>query len=223
MLPKQGTPAGNYFDGTLDDVRIWNVARTEQQIRENMHKTLSQIETGLISYWQMNESSGNIANDNYWTNDGTLINMTDDDWFESTVPTGGGVSNTQTEVNGLVAFTGPGLRMDYTSQNGASVTATRLDLSPNLNPVGPDTVFDNQYWIVNRFGNGTFDTDLTFIINEDLTTTDQNNPAIISLYTRGSNADTGWILLTSASSVSAANNTATFTGITGFSQFIIAR
>ncbi len=76
---------------------------------------------------------------------------------------------------------------------------------------------------MNRFGTGTFAADLTFTISEDLTAEDESNPDQIALFTRSSNADTSWVYLTNASSINAANDEVTFDGITGFSQFIVAR
>jgi len=181
------------------------------------------LETGLVSYWQFNEGSGDVANDHIGGNHGDLINMYENDWITSTIPIGGGVSNTQTEADSIVDFFGTGLSMFYNYQAGAQVTVTRIDTVPNINPTGPDTVFDTQYWVVNRFGSGTFHAHLAFTIAEDLTTADQNDPSNISLYTRASNADTNWVFLTSAIAIDAVNNVAVFSNITSFSQFIIAR
>ncbi|MCD4745396.1 MAG: choice-of-anchor D domain-containing protein [Bacteroidales bacterium] len=213
----------NFFEGIIDEVQIWEDDLSATQIRENMYITLSGTEPGLVSYFQLNEGSGNATYDLISENNGTLINMEPEDWINSTLPTGGGESNTQTEAAGIVDFAGTDLSMYYNSQNGASVTVTRIDTIPNINPTNADTVFDAQYWVVNRFGNGTFDVDLTFTISEDLTAEDETYPSQINLYTRGSNADTNWVYLTDASSVNAANDQATFEGITEYSQFIIIR
>jgi len=57
--------ARRYFDGDIDEVRIWNDARTEQEIRENMHRELPNPagETDLIAYYRFNEGTGTIAYD----------------------------------------------------------------------------------------------------------------------------------------------------------------
>jgi len=81
-----GTSGGDLYTGLIDEVRVWNTVRTVQQIRENMCRTLSGNETGLISYWQFNEESGTTARDHISGNDGTLTNMTDEDWVSSTAP-----------------------------------------------------------------------------------------------------------------------------------------
>ncbi|MCD4818343.1 MAG: hypothetical protein K8S23_06595 [Candidatus Cloacimonetes bacterium] len=86
-----------YFEGRMDEVRIWNVARTETQINDKMNTFLSGTETGLVSYYQLNEGSGITANDPISSNNGTLTNMTEDDWIPSSAPIGvGGTISTDT-------------------------------------------------------------------------------------------------------------------------------
>ncbi|UCE18934.1 MAG: T9SS type A sorting domain-containing protein [Gemmatimonadota bacterium] len=46
------------FDGRIDEVRIWNVTRTAEKIRENMDVSLCDNEPDLVGYWQMNEGNG---------------------------------------------------------------------------------------------------------------------------------------------------------------------
>jgi len=211
----------SFFNGKLDEVRIWDTALTEQEIRENMHLTSYESEPGLVSYWQFNEESGTIAFDYNKTNNGTMVNMDDTPRILSTVATGSGFSNTQTETNGTVNFPGTKLSMDFNSQQGASITVTRIDTAANLNPADVELVFSSQYWVVNRFSNSTINTDITFTVNENLTDYDAANPGNIKLYSRESNSDESWTLLKSASLIDASANTATFEGITGFGQFII--
>jgi len=46
-----------YFAGVIDDVRIWNVARTGDQIHGSKDGELTGTETGLIGYWKLNAVS----------------------------------------------------------------------------------------------------------------------------------------------------------------------
>ena len=50
------------FAGQVDEVRIWNVARTEKQIVGSMLKTLRDDEPGLVGYWQF-EGEGKTVRD----------------------------------------------------------------------------------------------------------------------------------------------------------------
>lgn len=211
------------FSGKMDEVRVWNTARSQQQIRENMHLTLTGTETGLINYWQFNEGSGTTVIDAVGGCTGTLFNMTPESWITSTIPAGSGVSNTQTEIMGNVSFTGTGFSADYSSQNGASVTVSKLNVAPNSNPNIYDDFFDNQYWVVSRFGTGSFMADFTFTVSEGFTSDDEAHPYNIWLYRRGSNSDGGWYFVSGADSVSSLNGTAVFDDVSDTGQFIVCR
>ena len=75
---------GRQWEGFIDEVRIWNDARTASEISNNMYKPLDGDETGLVGYWRMDASSGTTLKE-YTSNanDATLNNMTDADWVES--------------------------------------------------------------------------------------------------------------------------------------------
>ena len=49
--------SGRYFNGTIDEVRVWSVNRTAAQIKSNMF-TASADETGLTAYYKMDDGSG---------------------------------------------------------------------------------------------------------------------------------------------------------------------
>jgi len=61
-----------HFDGTMAEVRVWSVARTDTEIRENMHKRLTGTETGLVAYYRLDEGTGTTATDSAGSNDGTI-------------------------------------------------------------------------------------------------------------------------------------------------------
>ena len=44
---------GNYWAGRIDDVRLWNVARTQTEIADNKDLALAGNENGLVGYWKM--------------------------------------------------------------------------------------------------------------------------------------------------------------------------
>ncbi len=47
--------ADNYFNGRIDEVRLWNVARTQEEIVTNMHTPLSGTESGLMVYQKFDQ------------------------------------------------------------------------------------------------------------------------------------------------------------------------
>jgi len=44
---------GENFQGKIDEVRMWSVARTQDEIQDKMNKTLVGNETGLVAYYPM--------------------------------------------------------------------------------------------------------------------------------------------------------------------------
>lgn len=67
-----------YFNGYIDDVRIWNTVRTQAEIRKYIFdQNLSLSYSGLVAYYRMNNGAGTTAT-NTCTNtvgiNGTLIN-----------------------------------------------------------------------------------------------------------------------------------------------------
>jgi len=74
---------GRFFDGAIDEVRVWNKARTQQEIADNTTVDLTGAEDGLVIYLPMNDGAGNIA-----TNlvdpacSATGIGVDDSNWIE---------------------------------------------------------------------------------------------------------------------------------------------
>ena len=77
-----------HMDGALDEVRIWNVARTQAEILANKDNALTGDEANLAAYWSFDEGQGVGSYD--WSDNGmnaTLINMNPaTDWIDSGLP-----------------------------------------------------------------------------------------------------------------------------------------
>jgi len=54
---------GEGLIGAIDDVRIWNVARSPQQIAQNATVSLTGYETGLVQYFRIDEGNGTAVHD----------------------------------------------------------------------------------------------------------------------------------------------------------------
>ena len=53
---------GKYaFDGYIDECRLWDVDRTEEQIRENMNRPMALNTPNLLGQWTFNEGAGEIV------------------------------------------------------------------------------------------------------------------------------------------------------------------
>ena len=73
------------FDGGIDEVRIWNVARTAEQIAENMWHPLSGAEPGLMAYWRFDEGTGADTLD-ATANAFNAVLVNGPSWTNSTLP-----------------------------------------------------------------------------------------------------------------------------------------
>ena len=68
------------FKGKIMEVRFWNLARTQTQLQSTMNTLLAGNETGLISYWRLNDGTGQVVNDfSTINNDGQLGSTTGTD------------------------------------------------------------------------------------------------------------------------------------------------
>ncbi|MHC4266511.1 MAG: LamG-like jellyroll fold domain-containing protein, partial [Planctomycetota bacterium] len=91
-----GTVFDRWFtlDGILDDVRVYNRALSEEEIRSTMHIRLNGNEPGLVGYWDFDEGEGQAAYDmTANANDGQLgstagVDESDPEWVESDAPIG---------------------------------------------------------------------------------------------------------------------------------------
>jgi len=52
-----------YFQGKIAEVRVWNIARSQEDIQKDMHRRLEGSEAGLVAYWPANEGSGDTVYD----------------------------------------------------------------------------------------------------------------------------------------------------------------
>ncbi len=61
--------AGGFLDGAVDELRVWNRARTKTEIAGDMYRTVTSGD-GLIGRWSFDGADG--ANDSAGANDGTI-------------------------------------------------------------------------------------------------------------------------------------------------------
>ena len=76
--------AGRYFDGQIDDVRVWNTAISTTAMNANFETELQGNESNLIAYYKLNNSYSDQ------TSNGYNLTGVNSPTFPTTVPFGGG-------------------------------------------------------------------------------------------------------------------------------------
>ena len=72
-IGRESWSADGSFHGAIDEVRIWNVARTAEEIRRNRDHPLTGTEANLTAYWNFDETAGTNALDRTTNHyDGTI-------------------------------------------------------------------------------------------------------------------------------------------------------
>ena len=97
----------NLLQSRLDEVRIWNSARSQSEIQSTMTKEIPGSTPGLVAYWDFNNGSGTTVTNRTSTTgiDGTFINYPGDGHWVSGVPraaSGSTVDGLGTHLNNFV-------------------------------------------------------------------------------------------------------------------------
>lgn len=53
----------SFYKGEIDELRVWSVVRTDEEISATMNRPLTGHETGLVGYWKFDEGEGQTANE----------------------------------------------------------------------------------------------------------------------------------------------------------------
>lgn len=131
----------NYFNGSIDDIRFWNVVRTQVQIASNMNQELNGDESGLVAYFKCNQGLPNANNTDISTlfdetlNYNTLLSNFSLSSNSSNFVFG--KLNTSVVVEGLLLYVDPAVKRAY---NGSGTTVRDISLNANngtLSAAGP--------------------------------------------------------------------------------------
>lgn len=146
------TNNGEYFKGAIDDVRIWNVARTQAQIQASMNTELFGNETGLKAYYTFNQGVAGGSNAAITTIsdktsnalNGTLMNFaktgTTSNFVQGKVP-----SNSVLLIpkGNYTAITTSGTFPFNTTLGSGNVSFTGFNTYQGSTTWGPQALFDN--------------------------------------------------------------------------------
>ena len=225
---------GNYLDGQMDEIRVWNTARTATQIRENLHLTLDPCSAGLVAYYQLNDGVGSTTVSSSNGNaSGTLdVNMNPTTaWNASTVNVGNDlplVSNSQTRTNvaagsSIQNFNTANLSLQFFQHSATEdFTVTYQAFTPeNINGAIGVNIIQNPMWTVNKSESPFISSmlaDYTFTLPTPFASTD---PSKYKLYWRPMYSDEAWTNIATASNMT--TNTVTFGKISETGQFMIVQ
>jgi|GEM_PF-7005494 len=223
----RGSSLGYPLHGSVDEVRCWNVARSADDIRRNMHLLVNDETTGLLTQWHCGESDGSALIDYVSEKHMFLHNTAGSCRVAGTLPIGTGVSACYTTPagGGALDCADTGLSFNYTSADAIPFVVTRLDGAPLNPPTGQNEVFDTYSWVFKYFG-ATPTGSMTVSVPEDLTVEDGYDPDCIILFSRAGNGNADFVNTAHAVSVDAAANSATCTSYIGSAtdrQFMLAR
>ena len=192
--------ASSAFLGTIDELRIWNTARTSTDIRANMHTRLNNSPSiSLMAYYRFDEGATNtFATDASGNCNAALFGNIPPTWVATQYPLGTPVVGTQTPVvDGTYALGSTGLSVIYSNISGTDTvyahkfSGAPIGSSPLTAPGGVTAVHPN-YWMLYRYGNATTSsTNLLFNLgtgnlSSGVSTTDMR------LFTRAVNNTGAW-------------------------------
>ncbi|MBJ7427349.1 MAG: cadherin-like beta sandwich domain-containing protein, partial [Bacteroidia bacterium] len=120
----------NHFNGQMDELRIWNIVRTQSELAANYMNSIATNSSGLVAYYKFDEGVGTTLTDaTSNANNGTLQNN------PSWVASGATVLNLLDNV-GLGNTTSPaayGLRKLSTYYTGSAIQVRRSSDNTTLN------------------------------------------------------------------------------------------
>lgn len=114
------------YYGDLDEVRVWNIERTQEEIREYMFKELRGDEPGLVAYYPFNDAVDGDVPDNTANGLDGVMSGWDGNWFEwavSFAPVGDSMMYEQTDIH--ASWYGKGSQYTtLTTDNGLTMITT---------------------------------------------------------------------------------------------------
>lgn len=114
------------FAGQIDEVRLWNYARSEAEVQADLYHELAGDESGLMAYYQMSDGAGlTLTDDSGHGWQGTLV-----DGYQNVPPDGSPPAWVDSTAFDLAPTFTP-------SATGDPSTATATPVTPSATPVTP--------------------------------------------------------------------------------------
>lgn len=217
--------SGNkYFNGEVDEVKVWNKALTTVEIQQGFHHPANGNENGLIYYFNFDNTEPEVYD---VVSKKALPQAIIASRPIADFPLGIGTSDTKTEALGNITY-GNGVDVTAFYNNTTPVPAGFSKVtfsSTTFNGIAASaTKLGTDYWVGNRFGNNTnLDMNLTFKTSADLSHNDFLNPGKILVFTRLPYGSGKWQYTTTANAVDSVNNTITVNNLKAYGQYLFVK
>ena len=209
-----------YFNGSIDEVRVWNTARTPAQLQSAKGTSIPANSTGLVAYYKLDEGSGTTTADaTANANSGTLVGSPV--WLVPSTAPISGFTNFNWSNSATTSSINPASSGNYTVTvtdlfgcvNTSSPTTVTINPLPSATVNGTTTVCQNAAQPVITFtgSNATSPYTFTYTINGVVQTpvTSVSNTATVSVPTGTAGTFTYALVSVKDASNTTCTNTAT--------------
>jgi len=162
LLVGRGNNSGSFYTGQIDELKIWNTARTSLQIRNSMHTRLANASSvNLVAYYRFDEggASNTVVDASGNCNALTLVGSTLPTFVNTKLALGTPAVNSQTIfTNSPVSFTGTGLTLTFNAFSGQDTVIVHQfnGLPKDSIPTSGVTAVHKRYWIVYKYGTTSY-------------------------------------------------------------------
>lgn len=181
----------SYFNGDIEDIRIWTQARTIDEITASKYCEMQGNEPGLLAYYKFNQGvdgldntaitilSDAIANNN----DGTLYNFastgTSSNWSAGSPVTTGSILPSVPSVTTPVIYAQNDSATELSATSGGTglmwySTATEVTGSASAPMPSTETIGSTSYWVASTNGNGCESGRVEIVVNVNAAATHLN-------------------------------------------------
>ena len=217
-----GNASTSSLNGTLDEFRIWSVARTEQQIQENMH-IINDLKyaciDGLLVYYQFENNTDSTLEDATGNYNGAILD--NPTIVISSAPVGFGKAQTNTiTTTGTYYYNNVNTSLNFTTTiPNAKVVVSLINGMPHAAPTTTGILSDT-YWIIENYGtNSSLNVDVLLKPSPTSGFVTNDNYLSFSFHQRETNAYGAWSSPVVADAID--TNALVFNGVASLSQFCL--
>ncbi|MEP7264262.1 MAG: LamG-like jellyroll fold domain-containing protein, partial [Bacteroidota bacterium] len=124
---------GEYFIGTVDELRIWNTARSITELNADMNHAVPVNSNGLVSYFKMDEGSSSVTKDEVSSVDAPVQDGSAE-WVSGAVNTGNYLWSPGGEISPSITVYGAGTyTVILSGPGGCSISSEPVSTEINTN------------------------------------------------------------------------------------------